>query len=233
MMERDTILVADDDPSLRTVISALLQEEGFQVVLAADGLECLRVAYETHPNLVLLDIMMPNKDGRQVCQRLREISNVPIIMLTAISLEKEKVDLLTDGADDYVTKPYDNDELIARIRTVLRRSHQNSSLRLDAYDDGHLAVDFETRQVRVSNQAVVLSPKEWRLLECLIKNQGRVVQRETLLRYVWGEGFEQEFNYLKVFVSHLRRKLGEPAQRPRYIHTERDMGYRFEGHAHK
>lgn len=231
MTNKDTILVADDDPSLRTVLSALLQEEGFNVAQAVDGLECLRVAYESHPDLVLLDIMMPHRDGKEVCRRLREISSVPIIMLTAVSVEKEKVELLTDGADDYVTKPFDNDELVARIRSVLRRSRQDSSLRLDAFDDGHLFVDFEGRQVRVAGHVVVLSPKEWRLLECLIKYQGRVASRETLLRYAWGADFEKEFNYLKVFVSHLRRKLGEPYKRPRYIHTERDVGYRFERRA--
>ena len=228
MKIKDTILITDDDPSLLTVLSALLQEEGFKVIPAAGGGECLRKAYETHPDLILLDIMLPDKDGTEVCRRLREISNVPIIMLTARSTEKQKVNSFSDGADDYVTKPFDNDELVARIRAILRRSRQATTPRLLAYEDGYLQVDFDARKVRLNANPVLLSPKEWRLLECLIKHEGRVASRETLLRYAWGEGYEREFNYLKVFVSHLRRKLSEPPNRPRYIHTERDLGYRFE-----
>jgi len=231
MTTKDTILIADDDPSLRTVLSALLQKEGFNVVQAVDGLQCLRVAYEAHPNLVLLDIMMPNKDGHHVCQRLREISGVPIIMLTGVSVDTEKVALLNGGADDYITKPFNNNELVARIRTVLRRGRQESASRLNAYHDAHLSLNFEGRKARVAGNTVALSPKEWRLLECLVKHEGRAVSREVLLRYAWGESYEKEFNYLKVFVSHLRHKLGDPTKRPRYIHTERELGYRFEGPA--
>ena len=229
MSNRDTILIADDDPSLRTVLNVLLQEEGFNVLQAADGSECLRTAYERHPDLVLLDIMMPNRDGREVCRHLREVSsNVGIIMLTAVSVGQDKVQTLTEGADDYVTKPFNNDELVARIRTVLRRIRQGSSKNLAPFNDGRLVIDFEGRKVRLEGRTVVLSPKEWRLMECLVRHEGRVVTRETLLRYGWGDGYEKEFNYLKVFISHLRRKLGEPSRRPRYIHTERDLGYRFE-----
>jgi two-component system KDP operon response regulator KdpE len=229
MTVKDTILITDDDPSLLTVLSVLLQEEGFNVIQAARGSECLHKAYETHPDLILLDIMLPDKSGTAVCRQLREVSDVPIIMLTATSLEKQKVDSLNDGADDYVTKPFNNDELVARIRAMLRRSRVAPTAPAPLYDDGFLRIDFEGRQVQLGSTAVNLSPKEWRLLECLMKQPGRVVSRETLLRYVWGEGYEHEFNYLKVFVSHLRRKLGEPTTRPRYIHTEREVGYRFEG----
>lgn len=227
MTNRDTILIADDDASLRVVLAVLFQEEGFNVLEAADGLDCLRMAYERHPDLVLLDIMMPGKDGRDVCRRLREISNVPIIMLTAVSVEGDKVQTLSDGADDYVTKPFNNDELVARIRTVLRRSRPDR--RPTAYNDGRLLVDFEERKIKLANKPIALSPKEWRLIECLVKHQGRVVSRETLLRYAWGDGYEKDFNSLKVFISHLRRKLDEPPKRPRYIQTERDLGYRFDG----
>ena len=231
MTNKDTVLIADDDPSLRTVLSALLQEEGFDVLQAADGSECLHIAYDAHPDLVLLDIMMPSKDGKEVCQRLREASEVPIVMLTAVSQEKEKVESFTRGADDYVTKPFNNDELVARIRAILRRSRQGATSKTHVYDDGYLRIDVEGRQVHVAGTLALLSPKEWRLLECLIKHEGRIVTRETLLRYAWGEGFEQDFNSLKVFISHLRRKFGEPRDHPRYIHTERDIGYRFDGRA--
>ncbi len=229
MTNKTTILIADDDSSLRSVLTVLLHEEGFTVLQVADGSECLHMAYDKHPDLVLLDIMMPNKDGREVCRRLREISNVPIIMLTAVSIEKEKVGRLKDGADDYVTKPFNNDELVARIRTVLRRSRPDASRNLTAYDDGRLFIDFEARKVHVAGKPVALSPKEWRLMECLIKHQGRVVSHETLLRYGWGDGYEKDLNLLKVFISHLRNKLAESRQRPRYIHTERALGYRFDG----
>ncbi|MDE3088574.1 MAG: response regulator transcription factor [Chloroflexota bacterium] len=231
MKTKETILITDDDPSMRTVLSALLQEENFRVLLAADGSECLRLAYHAHPDLVLLDILMEGKDGREVCKRLREVSNVPIIMLTGVSLNQEKIGRFADGADDYVTKPYNNDELIARIRAVLRRSRENPRDQLSTYDDGYLIVDFDSRQARVNGRAVVFSPKEWRLVECLMKQQGIVVPREALLQYGWGDGYEKEHHYLKVFIYHLRRKLGDPPRRPRYIHTERDLGYRFEGHA--
>ena len=227
MTTKDTILIADDDASLRVVLAVLFQEEGFNVLEAADGLDCLRMAYERHPDLVLLDIMMPGKDGRDVCRRLREISNVPIIMLTAVSVEGDKVQTLSDGADDYVTKPFNNDELVARIRTVLRRSRPER--RPTAYNDGRLLVDLEERKIKLADKPITLSPKEWRLIECLVKHQGRVVSRETLLRYAWGDGYDKDFNSLKVFISHLRRKLNEPPKRPRYIQTERDLGYRFNG----
>ena len=230
MKEKDTILVADDDPSLRQVLNALLEEEGFSVIQAVDGSDCLRVAYEQHPDLVLLDIMMPSKDGREVCRRLREISDVPIIMLTCLPGAKEKVERLSDGADDYVTKPFHNDELIARIHTILRRTRRHSDPSVRLYDDGYLRIDLDAHQVSVDGAGVTLSPKEWRLLEYFLRHKNRVVTRLALLRYAWGDGFEQDSNYLKVYISHLRRKLGDPVRRSRYIHTERDMGYRFETH---
>ncbi len=230
MSQTSTVLIADDDPSLRQVITAVLQEDGFNVIQAADGAECLRMAYARHPDLVLLDIMMPNKDGREVCQQLREVSAVPIIMLTALSMEKEKVARLLEGADDYITKPFNNAELIARIRAVLRRYSPAHDQRRNLYDDGRLFIDFDAHQVRVGDVKVDLTLKEWQLFEYLVRNANRVVPRQTLLLHVWGEGFENEIDYLKVFISKLRKKLFDSAFRPRYIHTERDIGYRFETH---
>lgn len=228
MTRKDTILITDDDPSLLTVLTVLLQEEGFDVIQATRGSECLRKAFEAHPDLVLLDIGLPDRSGTSVCHQLREICSIPIIMLTANSAEKQKVDSLNDGADDYVTKPFNNDELVARIRANLRRGRSGTTTTLPPYDDGFLRVDFEGRQIRLGGDTVDLSPKEWRLLECLMKQPGRVVSHEVLLRYVWGENYQSEVNYLKVYVSHVRHKLDEPPANPRYIHTEREMGYRFE-----
>jgi len=229
--EKDTILIADDDPSFRQVLNVLLESEGFRVLHAIDGNECLRVAYEQHPDLILLDIMMPNKDGREVCRRLREISDVPIMMLTCLSGEKEKVERLTDGADDYMVKPISNTELVARIKTILRRTRRHSTPGLRSYDDGYLKIDGDARTVSVKDAPVELSPKEWRLLEYLLRHRNRVVTRQALLRYAWGDGYEEETNHLKVYIAHLRQKIGDSARRPRYIHTERTVGYRFETRA--
>ncbi|MBM3128829.1 MAG: response regulator transcription factor [Chloroflexi bacterium] len=231
MKEKDTILIVDDDPSLRQVLTLLLEEEGFRVLQAADGNEGLRAAYDRRPDLILLDIMMPHKDGREVCRRLREASDVPIIVLTCLPGQQEKVERLVDGADDYITKPFHNSELLARMRTILRRTRSHSDAKARAYDDGHLKIDFDARQVSVKKARVVLSPKEWTLLEYFLRHRNRVVTRHALLRHAWGDGFEKESNNLKVYIAHLRQKLGDSARRPRYIHTERTMGYRFETHA--
>ncbi len=226
-----TILIVDDEPGVRQVLGVLLRTAGYEAIDAASGIECLHLAYERHPDLVLLDIMMPDRDGREVCRRLREISNVPIIMLTALSEEREKVDRLTDGADDYVTKPFENAELLARVRAVLRRSGRKDNPGLGTYRDDYLTIDFEGRRLIVDGEEVTLSPKQWRLLECLVARKNRVVPRADLLRYTWGEGYDSEQTYLKVLISHLRRKLNDPARHPRYIRTERDLGYLFKGRA--
>jgi two-component system KDP operon response regulator KdpE len=231
MKRKETILVVDDEPPVRQVLSTLLETEGFAVIEAADGTECLRVAHDYRPDLVLLDIMMPHRDGREVCQRLREISNVPIIMLTALPGGKETVERLQDGADDYITKPFRNDELVARIRAVLRRTHRTADFPSRIYEDNVLKVDFAARQLLVNGKDVSLSPKQWRLLECLVNHKDRAVTHATLLRYGWGEGYEDSLQYLKVFISQLRHRLDDNPRKPRYIHTERELGYRFESHA--
>ena len=230
-VKKDSILVVDDEPGVRQVLSMLLKTEGFDVLEAADGKECLRLAYKHRPDLVLLDILMPDRDGREVCRRLREISDVPILMLTALSDMKEKVNRLSDGADDYVTKPFHNEELVARIRALLRRAHQANPPHPLLYQDGRLDVDFEAHRLAVKGKPVSLSPKLWRLFECLVARKDRVVTREELLRYVWGDDYAMEYRYVKVLVSHLREKIDDSPRKPRYVHTERQIGYRFESHA--
>lgn len=227
MKEKPVVLLVDDEPGLCQLLTILLEEEGFSVITASDGEEGLRLALEQRPDLVLLDIMLPRTDGREVCRRLRQVSDVPIIMLTCMPTPEEKIGRLADGADDYVTKPFDNNELVARMRAVLRRTHRReASPRV--YDDGYLRVDLEAHRVFVNGTPVVLSPKEWRLLEYFLQHKNRVVSHQALLRYAWGDGYEEDVASLKVYIAHLRRKLGDSARRPRYIHSERTLGYRFE-----
>lgn len=232
MKVQERILIVDDEPVVRQVLSTLLETEGYSVLEASDGKSCLHLVYEQHPDLVLLDILMPDRDGRDVCRLLRAINpRLPIIMLTALSDEQEKVGRFDDGADDYVTKPFHNRELVARIRSLLRRSQLNPADHSHTYEDSLIKADFEARQFFVNNDEVVLSPKEWRLLECLVAHKGRAVTREELLRHVWGKAYEGEQKYVKVYVSHLRRKMGDNPKKPRYIHTVREQGYLFEAHA--
>lgn len=232
MTPQPTILVVDDEDPVRYVLCMLLETEGFSVIEAPNGRECLRLAYEHHPDLVLLDILMPDRDGREICRQLREVSpDLPIIMLTALSEEAEKVARLHDGADDYITKPFHQDELLARIRAVLRRSQRSRIPRVQAYKDSLLSIDFQTHQLSLHGKPIPLSPKEWRMLEYLVEHKDHVATHEELLRYVWGGGFEKEHRYVKVFISHLRQKLGDSPQSPRYIHTSRERGYVFRSHS--
>ena len=232
MKDREKILIVDDDPVVRQVLSTLLESEGFSVLEAADAKSCLHLVYEQHPDLVLLDILMPDRDGRDVCRLLRAMNpRLPIIMLSALGDAQEKIGRLDDGADDYVSKPFHNHELVARIRALLRRSRLNPADYSHTYQDSVIKLDFEARQFFVNNDEVELSPKEWRLLECLVAHKGRAVTRDELLRHVWGKAYEGEHKYVKVYVSHLRRKLGDNPKKPRYIHTVREHGYLFEAHA--
>jgi DNA-binding response OmpR family regulator len=232
MKAQERILVVDDEQAVRQVLSTLLETEGFSVIEASDAKSCLHLVYEQHPDLVLLDILMPDRDGRDVCRLLRDIdTRLPIVMLTAVSDKGETVGRLEDGADDYITKPFHNHELVARIRTVLRRAHRNTLDGSRTYQDSQIKLDFAARQFLTDKGEVALSPKEWRLLECLVEHKGRAVTHEELLRYAWGNGYEGEQKYVKVYVSHLRRKLGDNPKKPRYIHTVREQGYLFEVHA--
>ncbi|MBI5028941.1 MAG: response regulator transcription factor [Chloroflexi bacterium] len=229
-MSSDIVLVVDDELSVRAVITAVLEIEGITVLQAANGTEALRLLFEKRPDLVLLDILMPGKDGREVCRLMRDVSDVPIIMLTALGDEKEKVGRLSDGADDYIAKPFNNNELVARIRALLRRARKYPGIANGKYDDGVLCVDFDAHRVEMNNHPVHLGPIEWRLLEYLVKHKNKAIARLTLLRQIWGPRCENQDNNLKVTMSNLRNKLGDPARHPRYIYTVRGNGYRFQGH---
>jgi DNA-binding response OmpR family regulator len=229
-MKEPSILVVDDEPNVCQVIAAILEEEGFKVHRAHNGIDAMRIFFDQRPDLVILDILMPYKDGRDTCRQIREVSNTPIIMLSALGDEKEKVGRLTDGADDYIPKPFNNNELVARVRAVLRRTNATPSPADRVFDDSYLQVDLDSHRLQVGGETKKLTPREWRLLEYMIKHKNKILSRATLLRQIWGEGFEDADNILKVAISNLRGKIGDQARHPKYIRTEHSVGYRFEAH---
>jgi len=224
------ILIIDDDEKLTRLVQLFLGQHGYEVHTAASGLEGLQMAYDLHPDLVVLDIMMPGMDGWVVCNRLRDVSDVPIIMLTAKDGERNIVEGLESGADDYVVKPFSMSELLARIRALLRRASQDSRVEeMKVFDNGELVINFSKREIVVRGQSVNLTPTEFELLSCLVKNEGRVLPHTVLLRQVWGDEYVGETQYLKLYIRYLRQKIERDASNPEYILTEWGVGYRFEG----
>ncbi len=222
------ILIVDDDAALVKVLSLSLEREGFEVVAALSGAEALRKAYESRPDLVILDIMMPHMDGWTTCRRLREIADMPIIMLTAKGDESDIVRGLDLGADDYITKPCSSEELKARIRALLRRVQSTEKTEWQAtYDDGWLMIDLSRQQVNVNGEPVDLTPTEFRLLSCLVQRNGQVVPHRELLTEVWGPEYSDQVSYLSVYVRYLRQKIEQNPSQPAYILTKWGMGYRF------
>jgi two-component system KDP operon response regulator KdpE len=225
----DKILIVDDDPSLLELAQYNLEAEGYRVIMAKDGVEGLRLAYAKRPDLLILDVMMPKMDGYQVCQRVREMSDVPIIMLTARGREEDIIKGLDLGADDYLTKPFRVGELLARVRATLRRSRTESFLSDEVtYSDNYLSVDLASRRVMVKGELVKLTPTEYKLLAVLIRNKGRVVEFRQLLENVWGFEYVDEVDYLRVYIWHLRRKIEPDPKKPSYLLSELNLGYRFE-----
>lgn len=223
----EKILVIDDEEPTVQLIAMLLERRGFEVIKAYRAEEGLRKAYRHQPELVLLDIMMPDMDGWDVCKRLREMSDVPIIFLTARSDVKDVVKGLEMGADDYVVKPYDNDELVARVRAHLRRSPRPNMSEELMFNNGDFRINFMNREVWVDNELKHLTPKEFNLLAVLVRNAGRVVTRTELVTQAWGEEYGDAIDSLKLYIHYLRQKLENNAQQPEYILTSRGVGYRF------
>ncbi len=223
----EKILVIDDEETTVELLRLLLERRGFEVIKAYSAEEGLRKAYRHQPDLVLLDIMMPDMDGWEVCKRLREMSDVPIIFLTARSEGKDVVRGLEMGADDYVIKPYDNDELIARVRAHLRRSPKPNMSEELVFNGGEFRINFMNREVRVRNEMKHLTPKEFNLLGVLVRNAGRVVPRNELVTEAWGEEYGDAIDSLKLYIHYLRQKLETDPERPEYILTSRGVGYRF------
>ena len=225
---RYKILVVDDEKRMVRFIQLNLEQDGFQVVTAYNGKEALEQVRTQLPDLVLLDIMMPDINGFEVLKKIREVSNVPVIMLTAKGEEDDRIQGLELGADDYITKPFSPRELVSRIRAVLRRTKTFQEDQVDVIEvDDRLTIDFSRREVWVEGEKVDLRPTEYRLLYHLVKNAGWVNTHEQLLSKVWGFEYQDEPHYVRLYVNYLRKKLEEDPSNPKYILTERGVGYRF------
>ncbi len=225
-MSASTILVVDDEPQIRRVMLTTLTSHGYSVIEAASGEEALGKIRTERPDLILLDVNMPGISGLETCAEIRTSSDVPIIMLTIRNSERDKVEALDAGADDYVVKPFGVQELMARIRAALRRSSPGDATPAFASDD--LKIDFEKRLVSVKNRPVRLTPKEFELLRHLVANRGKALGHRRLLQAVWGPDYGEETEYLRVFINQLRKKIEPDPHKPRYIHTEPWVGYRFD-----
>ncbi len=228
MGEAKRILVVDDEPRMRRFMHMNLDLEGYHVMEASNGLEAITRVREDLPALVLLDVMMPEMDGFEALRMIREISNVPVIMLTVKSDEEDKVRGLELGADDYVTKPFGPREMASRIKAVLRRAEMPTSSDQSIIKvDDRFQIDFNHRQVVVDGEAIKLRPTEYRLLYHLVNNAGWTMPHETLLAKVWGHEYRDETHYLRLYITYLRHKIEEDPSNHQYILTERGVGYRF------
>jgi two-component system KDP operon response regulator KdpE len=222
------VLVVDDEPRMIRFIRMNLELEGYHVVEAGNGIEALDQVRKHMPDLVIMDIMMPKMDGFETLQLLREISTVPVVLLTVKGEEEDRIRGLELGADDYVTKPFSPRELVSRVNAVLRRADWPSPPPRTVLDiDDRLSVDFNRHQVIVNDDRIDLRPTEYRLLTHLIQNAGWVVPHETLLGKVWGYEYRDETHYLRLYINYLRKKIEEDPSKPKYILTERGVGYRF------
>lgn len=229
MNQQPRILVVDDESQIARVLRTGLKTHGYDVRVASDGVSALETFHDWRPDLVVTDLAMPNLDGLQLCRRLREVSQIPIIVLSVRGEEKTKVEALDAGADDYVTKPFGMDELLARIRAQLRRATMPplGEVTSTVLEVGDFRLDLESRNVFVRGAEVHLTPKEYDLLVHFIRHAGKVLTHRTLLTAVWGGNYTEQGEYLRVFVGQLRKKIEENPSSPRYILTEPWVGYRF------
>ncbi len=220
------ILVVDDEPQIRRSLQVNLEGKGYAVVTAEDAEQAIQTIANRAPDVIVLDLLMPRMDGIELTRRIREHSAVPIIVLSAIGDERKKVEALELGADDYVTKPFSVEELLARIKSVLRRiAGAHSSQPVWSY--GELSVNFDRREVRLHGEPVKLTPTEYDLLKHMIEHAGKVLTHRMLLTAVWGPAYSDQAQYLRVFVGQLRKKLEKDPARPRYILTDPGVGYRL------
>jgi two-component system KDP operon response regulator KdpE len=226
------ILTIDDDSAFLNLVEQVLTPKGYEVLKASSGREGLRLMFDQRPHLVLLDVVMPGTDGWQVCSRIREISDVPIIMITGRHKSEEDIVRGLDyGADDYLIKPVGSKELIARVRAVLRRAELPSSQEIRQgviYSDGFLTVDITERKIIVDGKRIKLTPREFRLFTLLVENTGRILTHKQLLEKVWGWEYTDDLDYVRIYISHLRQKIEPEPSLPRYIITEPGVGYYFQ-----
>ncbi len=224
-IDQSRVLVVDDEPQITRVLKTVLTSQGYNVRTAAEGESALMNLTEWHPELVITDLYMPRMDGVELCRRIRAMSSVPIIVLSVKGEERAKVEALDSGADDYVTKPFGTDELLARVRAALRRG--GSTAGVGAFETGSFRVDLDARRVHVRGNEVRLTPKEFDLFVYMARHPNRVLTHRTLLEAVWGEASQEQPEYLRVFMGQLRKKLEADPSNPRYLVTEPWVGYRF------
>jgi two-component system KDP operon response regulator KdpE len=225
-MHTATILVVDDEPQIRRVMRTTLALHGYSVVEARSGEEALARTRDVRPDLILLDVNLPGMSGLETCREIRNTSDAPIIMLTVRNTERDKVQALDAGADDYVVKPFGVDELMARIRAALRRAPPVEAT--PPFISDELKIDFEKRYVTLQGHPIRLTPKELELLRQLVSNSGKAQGHRHLLQTVWGFEYGDEMEYLRVFINQLRNKIEPDPRHPRYIHTDSRIGYRFD-----
>jgi two-component system, OmpR family, KDP operon response regulator KdpE len=225
------VLIIEDDEELARLLLIDLKRHSFDVTVSNNGAEGLRIFQETLPDLVVLDVALPTMDGLVVCQRIREISNVPILMMTAHAISEQDIaEGLNRGADEYMIKPLGKIEFHARIKALLRRARLSEDApTITEYKDGYLDVDLKSRRVEVNKDEIRLTPTEFKLLATFIRNPGEVMSFQQLLETVWGSEYSSEHHYPRIYVSHLRRKIEPDAKTPTYIHNEYGVGYRFVG----
>jgi DNA-binding response OmpR family regulator len=227
MTQEPLVVVADDDPETLKLVSLNLRLEDFRVATAADGKEAVQSVCDKQPALVLLDIMMPVMDGFQACERIREFSEVPIIMLTAKSSVEDVVHGLDIGADDYVVKPFSADELVARVKAVLHRTKFPQEVPEPMFASDDLCIDYSQHQVKIADKEILLTPTEYRVLSLLARNAGRVLTYEQILTEVWGREYRSDTHVLQVLMGRLRQQLGDSVAKPKYIATRQGTGYVF------
>ncbi len=222
------LLLIDDDESLTELLSSFLANQGYTMRVARDGVKGLRMLFDQTPDLVVLDVTMPQRDGWETLERIREVSDLPVVMLTARDEESEVLRGFSLGADDYVTKPFSFAQLAARIRAVLARSKQQVSDAENFIQGGDLKIDLRTRQLWRGDLQIALTPTEYKLLVTLMRRAGEVVSPEKLVREVWGPQYAGEVSHVRRYIWHLRKKIELDPDNPGYIHNERGFGYRFE-----